>query len=125
MQCHFRQKLKLQIIEDKNAIKTAHNSNTNATATVCNSTLDTLVLRKRENLRYIGKERNYHPIQTSHTIMPVNFHLSKRFFLHDRSCRVNKRCTQKYGPWPSKLVIGTPQEALSLCGDLLLGDSIC
>jgi hypothetical protein len=63
MQCYFRLKIKLQIIEGKNAIKMAHNSNTNATATACNSTLDTLVLRKREKLRDIRKEWNYHPIQ--------------------------------------------------------------
>ncbi len=49
-------------IEDKNATKMAQNSNTKATAMACNSTLDTLVLRKREKLRYTGKERNYHPI---------------------------------------------------------------
>ena len=50
-----------QIIEHTNAITTA--CNTNATATVCNSALGTLVLRK-QYLRYMGKEWNYHPIQT-------------------------------------------------------------
>ena len=35
----------------KNATKMAHNSNTNATAMACNSTLGTLVLRKQEKLR--------------------------------------------------------------------------
>jgi hypothetical protein len=34
-----------------------------ATATACNSTLDTLILSKQEKLRYTGKEQNYHPIQ--------------------------------------------------------------
>ncbi len=65
MQCYYRYKLELQIIEDNSEIKTARN--TDATAMACNSTLDTLVLRKREKLRYRGKEWSYRPIQNSHT----------------------------------------------------------
>ena len=103
--------------------KMAHNSNTNATAMACNSTLGTLFLKKQEKLRYIGKERNYHPILNQSHNHVGQFLPKKRFFPHDRSRQVNKRCTRKYGPWPSNLVIGTPQEAL--CGDLLPGDSTC
>ncbi len=44
-----------------------------ATATECISTLDTLVLTKREKLRYIGKEQNIHPIQTSQTDHVISF----------------------------------------------------
>ena len=38
-----------KLLRIKNATKTAQNNNTKATATACNSTLDTLVLRKRES----------------------------------------------------------------------------
>jgi hypothetical protein len=34
-----------------------------------------------------------------------------------KSCHVNKKCTQKYGHLPSKIVISTPWEAL--CVDLV------
>ena len=29
-----------------------------------------------------------------------------------KSCQENKRCTQKYGYWPSKIMISLPEEAL-------------
>ena len=50
-----------KLLRTKNATKTAQNNNTKATATACNSTLDTLVLRKRESWDN-RKGRNYHPI---------------------------------------------------------------
>jgi hypothetical protein len=91
--------------EAVHAIKTAHC--TNATAVVCNSTPVTVVLRKTIKAEIYGKgmEQPSDPNQS---------HMS---------CQVNKRCTQKYGHRLSKLVIGTPQEAL--CVDLLLGGSMC
>jgi hypothetical protein len=92
------------------AIKTARY--TNATATVCNSTLDTLVLGKQEKLRYIGKEWNYRPIQTSQTDHAI-------FLDVHQSMAIG----HKHGHRPSKHVIGTPQEAL--CVGLSLGGSIC
>ncbi len=82
---------------------------TDATAPVCNSTPVTLVLRKTIKAEIYGKgmEQPSNPNQS---------HMS---------CQVNKRCTQKYGHRPSKLVIviGTPQEVL--CVDSPLAGSRC
>ncbi len=78
----------------------------NATAMACNSTPVTLVLRKmiETEIYGIGMEQPFDPNQS-----------------HE-SCQVNKRCAQKYGHRPSKIVICTPQEAL--CVELFLGGSM-
>ena len=62
----------------------------------CNSTPVTLVLRSTTEAEIYG-EGMEHPSDPNQSY---------------KSCQVNKRCTQKYGHRPSKLVIGTPQEAL-------------
>ncbi len=80
---------------------------TDATTMACNSTPITLVLRKTIEAEIYGKGME-------HPSNPNQSH---------KSCQVNKRCTRKYGHMPSKLVIGTPQEAL--CVKLSLGGSMC
>jgi hypothetical protein len=76
----------------------AHNSNTNATAMACNSTLDTLVLKKQEKLSYIGKEWNYHPILNQSHHHAGKFLPKQKVFPHDRSRQVNKKMYTK--AWP-------------------------
>ncbi len=115
MQCYPRK-------ASKNVTKMAHNSNTNATAMACNSTPDTLVLKTRKaEMNRKGTELPSNPKPVTPACWSI-FTLVICFFPHDRSRQVNRRCTRKHGPWPSKLVKATPQESLS--GDLLLGDSM-